>query len=133
MEPNQTSNQAAPQGGAAPSGSAKTLSALVVLVMIIAGGWYLYKSGAFKRGVENAPTISREQLVGEKPLSSSLENAITAHKKEILDRIATVSANPLSDAEREALGKTMLMEAHLYHFTDAETTAIFAALKPTKK
>lgn len=127
MDPNQTQNQVTPQGG----GGAKTVGALLVLIIIVAGGWYLYKSGMFRRGVENAPEISREQLVGKAPLSASLESAIDKHKKEILDRVS--SGAPLTDAEREALGKTMLMEAHLYHFTDAETTAIFEALKPPKK
>ncbi|OHA19691.1 MAG: hypothetical protein A3C08_00460 [Candidatus Taylorbacteria bacterium RIFCSPHIGHO2_02_FULL_47_18] len=121
MEPNQ--NQTTVQGG----GAKKTISAIIVLAIIAVGGWYLYNSGAFKRGVENAPEITREQLVGEAPLSASLESAIEKHKGEILERIGT--GVPLSEDEREALGKTMLMEAHLYNFTDAETNAIFEALK----
>ena len=108
-------------------GAKKTISAVVVLAVIVVGGWYAYKSGMFKRGVENAPEITREQLVGEAPLSASLENAIEKHKGEILARIGT--GVPLTEDEREALGKTMLMEAHLYNFTDAETNAIFEALK----
>ena len=113
----------APQGG----GSAKTLGAVVVLIAVIIGGWYFYKSGAFSRGVENAPEISREQLVGEQKLSTGQESAITKHKQEILTRIA--AGTPLTQGEKEALGKLMLMEAHLYGFTDAETEAIFKALK----
>ncbi len=127
MEPNQ--NQVSGQGSQTTpsSGGAKTLSALIVLVIIVGGGWYLYKSGAFKRGVENAPEISREQVVGEIPLSSSQESAIEKHKREILERIGT--GKPLSEVEREALGRTMLVEAHLYRFTDSETNAIFSALE----
>lgn len=129
MEPNQTTGQ---NNAVQPAGGAKkTVSAVLVLAIIIVGGWYVYQSGAFKRGVENAPEITREQLVGEAPLSASLESAIDKHKKEILDRVS--SGAPLTDAEREALGKTMLMEAHLYHFTDAETTAIFESLKPPQQ
>lgn len=130
MEPNQTQTTVQNGGGEQKGGGAKTLSALVVLIIIVGGGWYAYKSGllTFKRGVENAPELTREQLVGEAPLSASLESAIDKHKKEILDRVS--SGVPLTDPEREALGKTMLMESHLYKFTDAETTAIFEALKP---
>lgn len=132
MEPNQ--NQTAGQSvGMEPKGGggAKTLWSVVILLIVIIGGWYVYKSGAFKRGVENAPELTREQLVGEAPISASLESAIDKHKKEILDRVS--SGVPLTDAEREALGKTMLMEAHLYQFTDAETSAIFEALEPPQQ
>ena len=121
MEPNQ--NQTAVQGG----GAKKTISAIIVLAVIAVGVGYAYQSGMFKRGVENAPEITREQLVGEAPLSASLESAIEKHKREILERIGTGA--PLTEDEREALGRTMLMEAHLYNFTDAETNAIFEALK----
>lgn len=126
MEPNQTTGQNNEVQSA--GGAKKTASAVLVLAVIVIGGWYLYNSGMFKRGVENAPELTREQLVGEAPISASLESAIDKHKKEILDRVS--SGTPLTDVEREALGKTMLMEAHLYKFTDAETTAIFEALKP---
>ncbi|TSC83420.1 MAG: hypothetical protein G01um101417_613 [Parcubacteria group bacterium Gr01-1014_17] len=127
MEPNQNQTVGQNSGVEQKGAGAKTLGALVMLIIIVGGGWYLYNSGAFKRGVENAPEITREQLVGEAPLSASLESAIDKHKKEILDRVSL--GTPLTDVEREALGKTMLMEAHLYKFTDAETTAIFEALK----
>ncbi len=119
--PGQTTVQT-PQGG-----GMKTLYAIIILVIIVGGVWYAYTSGMFKRGVENAPEISREQLVGEAPLSTSQESAIENHKREILERVGT--GVPLTENEREALGKTMLMEAHLYKFTDAETNAIFEALK----
>ena len=132
MEPNQ--NQAMGQGntvqpsvGGQGGGAKKTISAIIVLAVIAVGVWYAYQSGMFKRGVENAPEITREQLVGEAPLSASLESAIEKHKREILERIGTGA--PLTEDEREALGRTMLMEAHLYNFTDAETNAIFEALK----
>src|SRR3989344_7387202 len=129
MEPNQTQTTGQNSVGEQKGGGAKTLSAFIVLIIVIGGGWYAYKSGllTFKRGVESAPEITREQLVGEAPLSASLESAIDKHKGEILERIGT--GVPLSEDEREALGKTMLMEAHLYNFTDAETNAIFEALK----
>ena len=108
-------------------GGMKTLWAVIVLIVVVGGGWYAYTSGMFKRGVENAPEISREQLIGEAPLSASQESAIEKHKREILERVST--GVPLTQEERDSLGRTMLMEAHLYNFTDAETEAIFETLK----
>ena len=126
MEPNQMAEQQ-PHGTQSQGGGMKTLWAIVILVVVVGGGWYVYQGGAFKRGVENAPEISREQLVGGVPLSASQESAIERHKREILGRVGTGA--PLTQEERDSLGRTMLMEAHLYNFTDAETEAIFEALK----
>jgi len=112
-----------PQSG----GNMKTVWSVVILVIVIVGGWYAYKAGFFGGGIEKAPEISREQLIGQQPLTTNQTDAITKHKQEILNRIA--QGTPLTQEERETLGKTMLMSAHLYQFTDAETEAIFKALK----
>jgi hypothetical protein len=118
----------APQGGLpAQAGSAKTLWAVVVLVVVVGGGWYGYKQGWFGGGIEQAPAFSQEQLVGGAPLSETQEGAIATHKQKILERIA--QGTPLTKEEKESLGRTMLMEAHLYGFTDAETEVIFRALQ----
>lgn len=133
MEPNQNQSQGQTTGqwNTAPSekgGSAKTLWSVIILVVVIGGGWYLYKAGVFTRKLEKAPELTREQLVGEVPVSADTENAIMAHKQEILTRVA--NAAPLTPQEREALGRLMLMEAHLYQFTSEETKAIYERLKP---
>jgi len=73
------------------------------------------------------PTISREQMLGEVALTEEQKAEIALFKLAILRRIATGA--PLTQEEREALGRVMLMEAHLYGFTDEELDAIFAALK----
>lgn len=107
--------------------SMKTVWSVVILAIVIIVGWYAYKAGLFGAGIEKAPEISREQLIGEQPLTTNQTDAIAKHKQEILNRIA--QGTPLTQEEREAFGKTMLMSAHLYQFTDAETEAIFKALK----
>lgn len=128
MEPNQ--NQAAGQYSTTPAekgGAVKTLWSVVVLVIVVGGGWYLYKTGVFNQGIEKAPELTREQLVGEAPVSASQEGAIVAHKQKILERVA--QETPLTQEERDSLSRTMLMEAHLYNFTDAERDMIFRALQ----
>lgn len=125
MDPNQIPGQGMP-ASEPQKGGLKTLGAVIVLLAVIIGGWYLYK-GSFGGGLEKAPELTREQLVGEAPISASQESALAAHKREILERVS--SGKPLTQEERESLGRTMLMEAHLYNFTDAETEAIFSALR----
>jgi hypothetical protein len=122
MEPNQIAGQNTQDGG-----KMKTVWSVVVLVIVIAAGWYAYKAGWFGGGITNAPEISQEQLIGKEPLSTGQVDSITKHKQEILDRIA--QGAPLTEVERQELGRLMLMEAHLYNFTKAETDAIFNALK----
>lgn len=128
MNPEQ--NQTAGQWSTVPAekgGGAKTLWSVVILVIVVGGGWYLYKAGVFNRGIEQAPELTREQLVGEAPVSANQESAIVAHKQKILERVA--QGTPLSQEERDSLSRTMLMEAHLYNFTDAERDMIFRALQ----
>lgn len=128
MNPEQ--NQTPAQWSTAPAekgGGAKTLWSVVILIVVVGGGWYLYQAGVFNRGIEQAPELTREQLVGEAPVSASQTDAIGVHKEKILARIA--EGTPLTQEERDSLSRTMLMEAHLYNFTDAERDMIFRALQ----
>lgn len=128
MNPEQ--NQTPAQWSTTPEqkgGGAKTLWSVVILIVVVGGGWYLYKAGLFNQGIEKAPELTREQLVGEAPVSASQEGAIVAHKQKILERVAQETS--LTQEERDSLSRTMLMEAHLYNFTDAERDMIFRALQ----
>lgn len=128
MNPEQ--NQTPVQWSTTPEqkgGAAKTLWSVVIFIVVVGGGWYLYQTGVFNRGIEQAPELTREQLVGEAPVSANQEGAIVAHKQKILERIA--EGTPLTQEERDSLSRTMLMEAHLYNFTDAERDMIFRALQ----
>jgi hypothetical protein len=72
------------------------------------------------------PVISHAQALGQEKLTQEQIAAIELFKVAILWRIAAPS--PLTQKEREVISRIMLMEAHLYGFTDRETEAIFGML-----
>ncbi|MDO8593999.1 MAG: hypothetical protein Q7R93_00595 [bacterium] len=114
-----------------PSTKKTILTVIAAVVIVIAGYFFLSGSGSLPGSSDSevitAPTISQDQLLGKAPLSNTQNDAISAHKAEILARVAT--GVQLTPEERGAIGNIMLTEAHLYKFTDVELEAIFTALR----
>lgn len=73
------------------------------------------------------PQFSDAERLGDDDLSEAQGQGVLAYKAELLARVA--SDAPLSEDEKAGIGRLMLVEAHLYDFSNEEREAIFDALR----
>lgn len=109
--------------------SKKPLFLLIIAVVVVIIGILYFKAPGMGQSevVKEKPALSEDQLLGKAPITEAVQSDVEKHKAELLARVR--DTRPLTAEEKQTIARIMLMEAHVYGFTEEERTTIFSALQ----